>query len=185
MNAKRWAAHAALMATLVAGLTACGGGGDSAPEAKAQEEQLTAGLTLREGTGPVTANGTYIVELLDVTTDFMPLSPSGDNENDKTGFTTAEFRDSALTPRLYGSVTFKTATGEVEQVILGTPGTPNTEVGCGTRYATPCTGLTVNPATGGFTAKSVVLKALNDNWDALDPTVGQVIVSGIFTPSAP
>jgi hypothetical protein len=184
MNAKRWAAHAAVMATLMAGLTACGGGGDgAATETKAPEEVLTAGLTLREGSGPVAANGTYSVKLDAVTTDFMPLTPAS-NDTNKTGYTTAEFSENATTPRLFGSVTFKTTTGEVEQVIL-VANTPNTDVGCGTRYATPCTGLTVNPATGGFTAKSVVLKALNDDWDALDTTVGQVIVSGIFTPTAP
>jgi hypothetical protein len=183
MNAKRWAAHAAVMTTLVAGLTACGGGGDAAPAAKATEEVLTAGLTLREGSGPVAANGTYSVKLDAVTADFMPLTPAS-NDTNKTGYTTAEFSESATTPRLFGSVTFKTTTGEVEQVIL-VANTPNTDVGCGTRYATPCTGLTVNPATGGFTAKSVVLKALNDDWNALDTTAGQVTVSGIFTPAAP
>jgi hypothetical protein len=50
-----------------------------------------------------------------LTADLMPSSPST-NESNKTGDATAEFGDTAPTPRLYGFVTFQKATGALEQV---------------------------------------------------------------------
>jgi hypothetical protein len=153
MNAKRWAAHAAVMTTLVAGLTACGGGGDAAPAAKATEEVLTAGLTIKESVGAVPANGLYNLK---VDSNF-PGQPSGT----QTTFAATD----ALTQTnnsLEAYVRFDSSTNAVIKAVLVNIAGNNivSAVGCGITAAHACSNITFNPATKEIRASSTLLKEL-------------------------
>lgn len=157
MNAKRWAAHAALMATLVAGLTACGGGGDgAATETKAPEEQLTAGLTIRENTASLPENITFAIKAL--TTPVDTLSPT------QSVYVASNVDDAAQDNKeleLY--VIYDSASNSVvKAVILRYPpaGAPWVGFGCGVSGALSCSNIVINPVTKEIRASSVVFKEL-------------------------
>lgn len=156
MNAKRWAAHAALMATMVAGLTACGGGGDgAATETKAPEEQLTAGLTIKESTGGVfPAVGTYALKVV------TPATSAGVN---KLTFL-ASNETSAPLDYLEARVVYDSNTNTVDKAVIvriQNGSTFTSAVGCGITPAFACSGIVINPNTSEIRASSVVLKELD------------------------
>ena len=156
MNAKRWAAHAALMATLVAGLTACGGGGDSAPvaEAKVPEEQLSPGLDIMESTGgDLPTVGQYMLKVV------TPPTQTGINKI--TFQANDEATAASATDVLEAYVIYDSNTKTVDKaVIVRIKNNQFSAAGCGITTDFVCSGIVINPSTPEIRASSVVLKEL-------------------------
>ena len=182
MTTKQWAARAVLAATMAAGLSACGGGGDSAmPAAAPAQEVLAPGLTLRESTGAAPADGAYsvkvVVGLVDATDAVFPP------DKKTPGFTTFVFINLPK-ESLGGSIT-ATKDGSITRALLYGKNTSANPVACGIEgLSNPCKGFKVNLITGTFTATSVVLKAVNQAWSGPADTPGQVTISGSVSADA-
>jgi len=180
MTAKQWTARAVLAATMAAGLSACGGGGDSAaPAPTVAPEALTAGLTIKESVGDAPSKGSYSVKILDVLPN--AIQNANDDAVPYQGATTYFFNDQQTA--LFGGTISIAADGSVIQALLYGRTLQDKPVACGIPSINhPCVGFKVDPATKSFTATSVVLKAVSADWTALDTAPsGQVTVSGIVT----
>jgi hypothetical protein len=182
MTAKQWAARAVMAAAMAAGLSACGGGGDSAAPAVAPTpEELTAGLTLRNSSGDSPANGSYTVQVDGTVTDRILTSDGGGAP--LSGVTTFIFSDNNVSPKFGGTITFTTADGTVTRALLYKTNLQDKPVACGFDGINhPCTGFKVDVANKKFTATSVILKTVNSDWTGLNTTnPGQVTASGIVS----
>jgi hypothetical protein len=178
MTAKQWAARAVMAAAMAAGLSACGGGGDSAAPAVAPTpEVLTAGLTLRDASGATPKEGTYSVTV--VATLNNEVDDAQTRKQPAPGITTFVFFNDPL-GTFGGSVSAKDDGTVVRAIIYG----KNRQLqpsACGIDgIKNPCVGFKVDPVAKTFSATSVVLKAVNEDWSGLNTAApGQVTVSGI------
>jgi hypothetical protein len=180
MTAKQWAARAVVAATLAAGLSACGGGGDSAaPAVTPTPEVLTAGLTIKESVGDAPNKGSYNVKILDVLPN--AIQNANDDAVPYPGATTYFFNDKQTA--LFGGTISIAVDGSVIQALLYGRTLQDKPVACGIPSINhPCVGFKVDPVAKTFTATSVILKAVSNDWTTLDTTpAGQVTVSGIVT----
>jgi len=179
MTAKQWAALAVLAATMAAGLSACGGGGDSAAPAAPTPEVLTAGLTIKESVGDAPNKGSYNVKILDVLPN--AIQNANDDAVPYPGATTYFFNDKQTA--LFGGTISIAVDGSVIQALLYGRTLQDKPVACGIPSINqPCVGFKVDPVAKTFTATSVILKAVSNDWTTLDTTpAGQVTVSGIVT----
>jgi hypothetical protein len=180
MTAKQWAARAVMAAAMAAGLSACGGGGDSAAPAVAPTpEVLTVGLTIKESSGDSPSKGSYAVKILDTLPDAIQNASGGNAPTQ--GATTYFFNDGQAP--LFGGTISIAADGSIIQAVLYGRKLQDKPVACGIPSINhPCVGFKVDTVAKSFTATSVILKAVSDDWTALDTTpAGQVIVSGIVT----
>jgi hypothetical protein len=177
MTAKQWAARAVMAAAMAAALSACGGGGDSAAPAVAPTpEALTAGLTLRDASGATPSNGNYSVTIV------------GSLVNEIDGARTINQSAPGVTTFVFvnelgifgGSISFK-GDGTVVRAVINGQNKQLQPSACGIDgINNPCVGFKVDPIAKTFTATSVVLKAINEEWSGLNTTApGQVTVSGI------
>jgi hypothetical protein len=181
MTAKQWAARAVMAATMAAGLSACGGGGDgAAPAVAPTPELLTAGLTLRNSSGDSPAIGTYTVNIDDMVSDRVLNANGGGTA--AVGVTTLVFTDNKLNPTFGGTISFATD-GTVTRALLHNRSLQDNPVACGLDgISNPCSGFKVDLVNKSFSATSVVLKAVNSQWTGPNTTnPGQVTVSGIVS----
>jgi hypothetical protein len=184
MTAKQWAARAVMAAAMAAGLSACGGGGDSA--ASPTPETLTAGLTIKESTGNAPAKGTYAVKIIDELPNAL-VNAQGSNTT-YPGALTYTFEENTQNPVIGGTVSINKTDGSIIQALIygygdGISVSSTTPVACGLPApSNPCTGLKVDLNTKTITITSVVLKAVTSDWSALNvANPGQVTASGIVT----
>jgi hypothetical protein len=190
MTVKQWAARAVVAATMAAGLSACGGGGDSAAPA-ATPEILTTGLTVKESTFPSIQADKYNMAIL----------PSGGGVDDNGIITAAaaNFQKDSPPKLLFLLASLDPSTNTVTKaaVIQNYNSTDLNEwkiLGCGFGDF-KCTNITVNPKTLEVDVKSTTLKALDFNrtpttvtyafYAAKDTVVAPgnqyIVVSGMMT----
>jgi hypothetical protein len=187
MTAKQWAARAVVAATMAAGLSACGGGGDSAaPATTPTPEMLTVGLTLKNSTGDAPASGSYTVTVTASEPDKILTPRVGGAATQvgggatQVGVTSVLFSDAEVNPKFQGTVTY-TADGVVTRAVLFGEFAQDKPVACGIDgISNPCIGFKVDFSGKTFSATSVVMKSINSSWTGLNTVnPGQVTVSGI------
>jgi hypothetical protein len=188
MTAKQWAARAVMAAAMAAGLSACGGGGDSAAPAEVPApEILKAGLTIKESTDSDFQSVVY--------TDMKII-------NTDTVFDTTEEYGRFAQNNLPGStnniqllVRFSKTTGQVSRVTLAkdTFGTPLRAMGCGfDGFLCDNSRIAINLAANEIRVTSLSLKSLtfevadtgliiSDTKTHLKPNPGTATISGIVT----
>jgi hypothetical protein len=190
MTTKQWAVRAVLAATMAAGLSACGGGGDgAAPAVAPTPEVLTAGLAVKESTDAVFRPATYpdmavrdLETFLDTDTEYARY---------------AERTSTDGIGQLGLLVKLLKTTGQVSRVTLLNDQTPGSwhALGCGfDGFACDNSKITVDPATNVIRVTSMPLKTLTfsqsaPSYDIIsDPDThlaanpGTAIVSGVLTP---
>jgi hypothetical protein len=189
MTAKQWAARAVVAATMAAGLSACGGGGDSAATSTTPTvtpELLTPGLTIK-----ASSDGAFAKD-----TQYSAMTVAGIlGVNDNAATEATVYADDGNNLEL--SATYLKATGQIlKLVVIDTP-TPNMlnwhAVGCGFGSLT-CDNsrISINLTTKEIRITSLPLKTLTftatsspnvilDANTQLNANPGTVAVSGILT----
>ena len=151
MTTKQWAARAVLAATMAAGLSACGGGGDSAATAATPTpEVLKAGLTIKESSISQMNTGLYQMTLIiDGITDTGP---------------TIEYIATSQYPMPYFlAVSYDKTSKKVTKAALQTqPELSFVQAGCGfSSFECNNSHITIDPINGHVSVSSLVLKELS------------------------
>lgn len=183
MTAKQWAARAVLAATMAAGLSACGGGGDGAAPVAAPET-LKVGLTIKESTDAAFPVSNY---------ESMRIEPEGNVETSTQVKIYAENSIPGSPDHVELTALFDKNTQLVTRVVFLKVVQNNSflAVGCGFD-SHPCDNskVTLNPATSEVRVTSLPLKTLafsstrsaqviSDGNTRLSPSPNTVVVSGI------
>jgi hypothetical protein len=182
MTAKQWAARAVMAAAMAAGLSACGGGGDSAAPAVAPTpEELTAGLTIKEST----------INRMDKNSYQMRLTAAGVKD---TGSTIEYIASSPAPNRFFLGISYDKTTKQVRKVVLQTlPSSDFVQAGCGySDFACDNSHITIDPLSSQIKVSSLVLKELTspgtdlasvmtDPKTAVASPAGSLTVSGVMT----
>jgi hypothetical protein len=155
MTAKQWTARAVMAAAMAAGLSACGGGGDSAaPAPTAAPEVLTAGLTIKNSSDAAFTPTAYPnMKVIDVGTNYDTATEYGRY---------AEYVESA-TNSIELLVKFSKTTGQVSRVTLVKAPFGQTwhAMGCGfDGFTCDNSSITINPTTNEIRVSSLNLKSL-------------------------
>jgi len=185
MTAKQWAARAVVAATMAAGLSACGGGGDSAAPAVAPApEVLTAGLTIKESTDSSFQPFTFAdLKFIDFGTDY-------DTPTDYGRY--AQNNEAGGANHIELMVWYSKTTGLVSRATLVTDPlkAPFHAIGCGfDGYSCDNSRISVNTNSKEIRVSSLPLKSLtftttsgdfviSDSSTHLATNPGTVVVSG-------
>jgi hypothetical protein len=169
MTAKQWAARAVMAAAMAAGLSACGGGGDSAaPIVAPTPEELKAGLTIKASTDNNFQPLAYTdMAIRDVGTDADTATEYGKfAQNNQLG----------AANHMELLVRFSKTTGQVSRVtLLKDPfGAPWHAMGCGfDGFQCDNSRITVNQSANEIRVSSMTLQTLTFSPSA----PGDVIIS--------
>ena len=187
MTTKQWAARAVLAATMAAGLSACGGGGDSAVPAAEAPEVLAAGMVIKASTDKEFQPLAYAdMKVIDVETDF-------DTETEYGRF--AQNNEPGSKDHIELLVRFSKATGQISRATLVKYFFPDPfhVMGCGfDGFACDNSRITFNSSTNEIRITSLDFKSLtttsrngariiSDPSTHLAAAPGLATVSGIIT----
>jgi hypothetical protein len=156
MTAKQWAARAVVAATMAAGLSACGGGGDSAaPAVVPAPEELKAGLTIKESTDSDFQPAVYAdMKIINTDTVFDTTEEFG---------RFAQNNQPGSVNHIQLLVRFSKTTGQVSKLTLtkDTFGTPLRAMGCGfDGFSCDNSRIAVNLGANEIRVTSLGLKSL-------------------------